>query len=314
MFTIEEEKRYSRQILIDGWGKGGQKKLKNLTVFVAGAGGTGSPTVTQLALLGVGCIKICDFDTFDYTNQNRQFLHNVSNESRIGVNKALSAKLTVNKINPNVKVEIYTEKFTEDNIDEMVEGSQMIFDCVDKFEPKFILSKCAIRKKIPHFLSGIIDINVFACVFYPPKTPCFHCIYDFAKLKQIKELEKYKSNRGMSIPVCSPTLFYSTGFIITEALKILLNLGEPMFNKYMLFLQRGDNSISKTVSYDGFRFWNTDFFNDISKKQGFDWDIGWRGNIFEMIELSNNPDCDYCSHLQMKKSNKIEKPEIDFDF
>lgn len=313
MLTEHEKIRYARQILLDGWGEKGQKRLKDLTVFVAGAGGTGSPTITQLALLGVGCIKVCDFDTFDVPNMNRQFIHLVSDESRIGVNKAYSAQQTVHNINPNVRVEVFDQKFTDDNIDDMVGDAEIIFDCVDKFEPKFVLSKCAIRKKIPQLFSGIIDINSFICIFYPPKTPCFHCIYDFNKLKQVNELEVIRPGKGMSIPVSVPNLFSSTGFMMMEALKMVLDLGEPAYNQYTLFLQKCSNKIAKTAGYEGLKFWNTEFFNRISKEQGFDWDNPWRGNEFEVIELKPNPECPYCSglHHQNKKSLNLME---DFNF
>lgn len=314
MLTEHELVRYNRQILLDGWGVEGQEKLKNTTVFVAGAGGTGSPTIVQLALLGVGCIKICDFDTFDIPNMNRQFIHMVDDEERIGMNKAFSAARTVHNINPHVKVEVYENKFTEENIDDMVGDSQMIFDCVDKFEPKFVLSRCAIRKKIPHLFSGIFDINTFACIFYPPITPCFHCIFDYGKMKVVNEMAHIRANKGMSIFVSSPTLFASTGFIVGEGVKILLGHGEPAYNKYILFMQKGNNRAAKTMGYEGMRFWNTNFFDEQCLSQGFDWDKGWRGNLFEALDIKANPDCEYCKDTHMGKAVNIQIEEVGFDF
>ena len=314
MLTEHELIRYNRQILLDGWGVEGQEKLKNTTVFVAGAGGTGSPTITQLALLGVGCIKICDFDEFDVPNMNRQFIHMVSEENRVGKNKALSAAQTVHNINPNVKVEVYQDKFTEENIDEFVGDSQLIFDCVDKFEPKFVLSRCAIRKKIPHLFSGIFDINTFACIFYPPLTPCFHCIFDYNKLQLVNEMARLRPNKGMSIPVSAPALFASTGFIINEGLKILLGHGEPAYNKYILFMQKGNDRASKTAGYEGMRFWNTEFFDEVCLEQGFNWDQGWRGNLFETLKIKPDPDCKFCNGLHTAHRPELQIEEIGFDF
>ena len=89
MFSTEETKRYNRQMLMDGWGEETQKKLKKSTVFIAGAGGLGSPVSIYLAVAGIGNIRICDFDSPDWSNLNRQILHN---HNRIGTNKAVSAK------------------------------------------------------------------------------------------------------------------------------------------------------------------------------------------------------------------------------
>ncbi|MCP4151338.1 MAG: hypothetical protein GY757_26580, partial [bacterium] len=116
----EEKIRYKRQLKLKGWGIEAQETLKRTTVFVGGAGGSGSPTILQLALAGVGTIIVCDFDEVELSNLNRQFLHN---ESRIGMNKALSAKKTIEEINPHVNVIACTEPVTRDNVYEMVGDS-----------------------------------------------------------------------------------------------------------------------------------------------------------------------------------------------
>ena len=94
--TQEEIDRYNRQMMMEGWGVATQEKIKNSTVFVAGAGGLGSPVSIYLAVAGVGNMLICDFDSPDRSNLNRQILHN---HNRIGVNKAVSAKQTFEELN-----------------------------------------------------------------------------------------------------------------------------------------------------------------------------------------------------------------------
>jgi adenylyltransferase/sulfurtransferase len=110
MLTEDERTRYRRQLILHGWSEETQEKLKNTTVFVGGAGGSGSPILTQLALLGIGTIRICDFDTIELSNLNRQFIHCVSDKNKIGINKAQSAACTVKNINPHVNVEVFEER------------------------------------------------------------------------------------------------------------------------------------------------------------------------------------------------------------
>ena len=88
--TQEDTDRYNRQMMMEGWGVTTQEKIKNSTVFVAGAGGLGSPVSIYLAVAGVGNIRICDFDSPDRPNLNRQILHN---HNRIGTNKAVLSNL-----------------------------------------------------------------------------------------------------------------------------------------------------------------------------------------------------------------------------
>src|SRR3989338_3692088 len=112
-----ELKRYNRQILLDGWGLHGQEKLKRASVFIAGAGGLGSPVAIYLAAAGVGKLRICDYDTLEISNLNRQILHT---HTRIGKYKALSAKITLRKINPHVQVEAFYKKIDAESIAELV--------------------------------------------------------------------------------------------------------------------------------------------------------------------------------------------------
>ncbi|WDV47991.1 amino acid adenylation domain-containing protein [Clostridiaceae bacterium M8S5] len=313
MLNNEELTRYKRQILLDDWGIEKQELLKKTTVFVAGAGGSGSPIITQLALLGIGCIRVCDYDNVELSNLNRQFIHCVSEESRIGTNKAISAKKTVFNINKNVKVEIFTDKIDEYNIDEMVGESSIIFDSVDNIEVKFILSRCSLRKNIPHLFYGMMDINSFAAIFYPPKTPCFHCLFDYNKVAEIKKANSNKDKaKQASTPVCSPPVFMSAGFIVTEALKILLNIGEPVYNKFYLFLQKGNSSIGDSNGYLGMKYWISEHFKKLSLNNGFDWERGWNNSIVEEISITNDMNCPNCKQVNLENIQNIHKITSDF--
>jgi len=294
----EEMIRYHRQLILHNWGVEKQIKLKNSTVFVAGAGGSGSPILTQLALLGVGKIRICDYDQVETSNLNRQFVHAFSEDSRIGLNKAVSAALTIKNINPHVNVEVIQKRIDEDNVDEIVGDPKIVFDSVDHIPTKFLLSESAIRKNVPHLFYGMMDINSFHVTFNPPKTPCFHCLYDVHKVSEISSIaSRFGKISKSHTPVACPALFLSTGFAINEALKILLAIGEPAYNTYYLFLQKNGLEVKDCEGYAGMRYWITDFFYKISLQQGFDWDIGWRNNIIEELNIYPDPNCPRCSKL-----------------
>lgn len=291
MFSEKEVARYKRQVLLDKWGWESQAKLKNTTVFIAGAGGSGSPLIYQLAMLGFGHLIICDFDDVELSNLNRQFLHD---ESRIGMKKAESAKLTVERVNPHIKVTVRTEKIVRENVDELVGDAEIIFDNVDDVVTKFILSECAVRKNIPQILSSMIDINSYAVIFYPPHTPCLHCLYDRKKMEEILELKSLSNYNKQPIPVSSPALFVSTGFACNEALKILLGIGEPAYGKYFLFNQKGSEDIAYTDGHLMITYPFSKHFRKTSEEQGFDWTEGWRGKFVEELDITPDPDCPVC--------------------
>ncbi|PMP71722.1 MAG: adenylyltransferase [Thermodesulfovibrio aggregans] len=220
--------RYNRQMLIDGWGQEGQKKLKNSTVFIAGAGGLGSPVSIYLAVAGVGKIIICDFDSVEITNLNRQILHS---HTRIGINKALSAKITLSAINPDVEVIPVTEKITAENAHALVADSQIIIDCMDNLETRYILNEVAINKGIPLVFGAIYGAQGMLSFIQPPETPCLKCLFPEAPPKE-------------TFPVVGATPGVIGALQALEAIKYLVGIGKNLKNK--LFVWDGMSQDFKT--------------------------------------------------------------------
>jgi molybdopterin-synthase adenylyltransferase len=167
-------RRYRRQIILPGWGDEAQQKLSRSTVFVAGAGGLGCAVNLNLTLAGVGRIRICDSDTVDITNLNRQFLHM---EQSIGSDKTLSAQATLSAINSEITIEPVSRQITDSNVDEIVGDAQLIIDCLDNFDGRNALNQCAIRKGIPMVHGAIWGMEGRLTFLHPPKTPCLACIF-----------------------------------------------------------------------------------------------------------------------------------------
>ncbi len=181
-FSEEELKRYHRQMLMEGWGEEKQRKLKDSTIFIAGAGGLGSPVSIYLAVAGIGHIRICDFDSPDWSNLNRQILHD---HTRIGVNKAVSAKKTIEQLNPSIKVSAFTDKIVAENVDELVGDAEIILDCMDNFPTRYLLNECAIRKKIPLVYGSIWGMEGRLSFIKSPETPCLRCLFPEAPPSEV---------------------------------------------------------------------------------------------------------------------------------
>ncbi|MCS7203903.1 MAG: HesA/MoeB/ThiF family protein [Thermodesulfovibrio sp.] len=220
--------KYSRQMMIEGWEKEGQMKLKNSTVFIAGAGGLGSPASIYLAVAGVGKIVICDFDTVETTNLNRQILHSLT---RVGINKALSAKITLSAINPDVEIIAITEKITEKNAFELIGETQIIIDCMDNFETRYILNEVAVRKNIPLVFGAIYGMQGMLSFIQPPQTPCLKCLFPEAPQKE-------------TFPVVGATAGVVGTLQALEAIKYLVGIGKLLRDK--LFVWDGMKGEFKT--------------------------------------------------------------------
>jgi len=220
--TNLELKRYHRQMLIDGWGEAGQKKLKKSCVFIAGAGGLGSPVAIYLAAAGVGRLRICDYDTLEISNLNRQILHT---HTRIGKYKVLSAKIALKKVNPNVKVEAFDKKMDENNIAELVGDSSVIVDCLDNFPTRYVLNKFAIEKKLPLIHGSIWGWEGRLTNIDFPKTACLACVFPDSPPPGV-------------FPVVGVTPGITGCLQASEVIKTLLGLGEKLHNKLVVFNAR----------------------------------------------------------------------------
>lgn len=173
----EALKRYARQIMLPDWTIETQEKLTHAKAFVAGAGGLGCPVALNLAMAGVGTIRICDADAVELSNLNRQCLHT---EKNIGANKADSARATLVAINSEITVEPIRDRITNDKVDDMVGDSQVIVDCVDNFPARITLNRCSVRKGIPMVHGAIWGMEGRVTFLHPPQTPCFECMFSKA--------------------------------------------------------------------------------------------------------------------------------------
>lgn len=214
-----ELKRYNRQILLDGWGIHGQEKLKSSSVFIAGAGGLGSPVAIYLAAAGVGKLRIADYDTLEISNLNRQILHT---HTRIGKYKALSAKMTLQKINPHVKVEAFYRKIDAESIVELVGDSSVIVDCMDNFPTRYILNDFAVRNKLVLVHGSIWGLEGRLTTIHLPQTACLSCIFP-------------ESPPVGTFPVVGVTPGVIGCLQATEVIKYLVGIGERLYNQLFVF-------------------------------------------------------------------------------
>ncbi len=147
--TTEQLERYSRHFLLSQIGEKGQGKMLDARVMLVGAGGLGSPSAYYLAAAGVGTLGIIDADVVDMSNLQRQIIH--SND-RVGIPKTESAAMTISALNPDVKVETYTEYLTTDNVMDIFSKYDIIVDGCDNFPTRYLVNDAAVMlgKPIVH--------------------------------------------------------------------------------------------------------------------------------------------------------------------
>lgn len=173
-FTNEQLERYSRHIILKEVGVKGQKKLLNAKVLIIGAGGLGAPAALYLAAAGVGTIGIVDADVVDLSNLQRQVIHSTKD---LGKQKVLSAKETMEDINPDVKVVTYHEFVTSDNVLQLIEDYDFILDGTDNFPAKFLINDACVMAKKPFSHAGIIRFKGQLMTVVPGEGPCYRCVF-----------------------------------------------------------------------------------------------------------------------------------------
>jgi len=213
----QELLRYDRQLSI--LGIDGQKRLKSVTVLVAGAGGLGSFELLYLAGVGVGHIIVVDGDTVDRTNLNRQVLHW---EEDIGRPKAVSAAEKIRRFNPHIIVEPVTEPITRSNVDELVSRADVVLDGLDNWEARFLLDEAAYRQGKPFIHAGVHGLEGQVVPIVPRETPCLRCLLP----------ERLAS--PPKVPAISFTVGVVAGIAVAELVKLVTGIGESNKGKMLI--------------------------------------------------------------------------------
>jgi len=217
--------RYSRHLLIPEVGLEGQRKLKAAAVLVIGTGGLGSPVAMYLAAAGVGCIGLVDYDVVDFSNLQRQVIHGTSG---IGALKVESARQRMLDINPGIQVDSYNEPFTSENAMRIARDYDILIDGTDNFPTRYLTNDVCVFLGKPNVYGSIYRFDGQVSVFDAQRGPCYRCLFPEPPPPGL-------------VPSCAEggVLGVLPGTIgtlqATEALKLILGIGDPLIGRLMLY-------------------------------------------------------------------------------
>lgn len=215
--------RYSRQILLPGFGVDGQQRLLDARVLIVGLGGLGSPVAMYLAAAGVGTLLLADFDAVDLSNLQRQLLHG---DADIGRTKVDSAIATLQALNPDTKLEPIKGSLNADRLTALAQRVDLIIDCSDNFQTRFAVNAACVARRIPLVSGAAIRAEGQVCVFSgQPGEPCYQCLFPGQG-----EVEESCERTG----VLAPLVGIIGSVQATEAIKVLVGFGEPLFGRLLL--------------------------------------------------------------------------------
>jgi len=225
--------RYIRQEILREIGKKGQAKLQKSAVAIVGLGALGSNSAELLARAGVGKLLLIDRDIVELSNLQRQSLFD---ENDIGKAKAAQAKKHLSSINSNIKIDFFIDDLNSENIGKIFNGKSqidLILDCTDNMETRFLLNDFCVKNQIPFIYSSAVGSKGYVFNIIPQTTPCLKCF-----LKEAAQLDSCET-----IGILNTITNLISSLQINEALKILLKTGD--FEKKLLFFDIWKNELLK---------------------------------------------------------------------
>ena len=225
VLSDEQRNRYQRHLLLPEIGPSGQQKLLDSKVLVLGAGGLGSPASIYLAAAGVGTIGILDMDVVDWSNLQRQILHN---SDRIGERKVESARKTLTALNPDVNVITHDVRLGADNVVEIMSGYDLVVDATDNFPSRYLVNDASLLTKTPVVHGSIFRFEGQATVFQPYIGPCYRCLFP-----EPPPAEFAPSCSEAGVLGVLPGIIGSIQAV--EAIKLLLGIGEPLVGRLLAY-------------------------------------------------------------------------------
>lgn len=228
-FDVAARERYSRHLLMPEVGEAGQEKLMRSKVLLVGAGGLGSPAAFYLAAAGVGTIGLVDHDVVDRSNLQRQILHT---DARVGMSKVVSARVTLQALNPCINVVGYEERLTSENVERIASGYEVVVDGCDNFPTRYLVNDACVKLGLPNVHGAVFRFDGQVGVFWPGRPgrpgPCYRCLF------------RDPPPPGVA-PSCAEAGVFGVlpGVIgllqATETIKLLLGLGEPLVGAMLHF-------------------------------------------------------------------------------
>ena len=253
--------RHARHISLPNVGVKGQQKLNNASVLLIGAGGLGSPAALYLAAAGVGRLGLVDNDAVDLSNLQRQILHATND---VGEAKVVSAKATLEALDPNVKVEVFQERLNPDNALTIMKGWDIVIDGTDNLPTRYLIDDACSLLGLPWVYGSVFRFEGQISLFNHNGGPCYRDLFPEPPPPE-------------AVPTCSEAGVFGVlpGVIgvlqATEAIKFLLDLPVSLSGQLLLY-------DAQSMAFDTLRFEadsERDAVMDLSKAAGMQSQEAW---------------------------------------
>ena len=220
----DDAQRYARHLALAEVGTAGQERLRRASVLIIGAGGLGSPAALYLAAAGVGTLGLADFDHVDLSNLQRQVLFDTSD---VGRPKVEAARERLQALNPGIRVVAHAVKVEPAGIADLFAPYDLVIDGCDRLATRYLVNDACVLLGKPLVSAAIHRFEGQAMTYMPGKGPCYRCLFP--------------DGEAALVPSCAEAgvLGVLPGVMgslqATEALKLLLGIGEPLVGRFLVY-------------------------------------------------------------------------------
>jgi molybdopterin/thiamine biosynthesis adenylyltransferase len=217
--------RYSRHILLDELGPDAQAKFASAHALVIGVGGLGAPVAQFLTAAGVGTITLCDADSVDLTNLQRQILYSMRD---VGQPKVEAAAARLAAINPDVVVRQVAHRVAAGELMTLTHAADVVIDCCDNFETRHAVNRACVATGTPLVSGAAIRFDGQLAVFdtRDAASPCYHCLFG--------EGDELEETRCATMGVFAPLVGIVGATQAAEALKLIAGVGQSLAGRLLL--------------------------------------------------------------------------------
>jgi molybdopterin/thiamine biosynthesis adenylyltransferase len=219
------DERYSRQMLFAPIGEAGQRKLKDSAVCIVGMGALGTVLANHMVRAGVGLVRFVDRDYVEKSNLQRQMLYDEEDVDN-DYPKVVAAEKKLRKINSDVRLEAIVEDVTVHNIEDLLQGMDLVLDGTDNFQTRFLLNDACFKLGIPFTYGGAVSSRGMSAILVPGVTPCLRCFIPSADTT---------GQTCDTIGVIAPVVDIVASYQAVEALKYLVDADGQRRNSLITF-------------------------------------------------------------------------------
>jgi adenylyltransferase/sulfurtransferase len=212
VISLEPDERYSRQVLFQGIGPEGQRKLGSSHATFVGCGATGSALASLLARAGLGTLRIIDRDYVEPSNLHRQSLFDEADAAE-SLPKAIAAARKIRAFNSQIVVEPQVADLTPENVAVLLGGTELVLDGTDNFETRYLINDFAVKNSLPWIYTAAVGSYGVTLNVLPGKTACLACIFPDAPKGTLETCE--------TAGILNSAVNLAASLAATEALKLL---------------------------------------------------------------------------------------------